>query len=352
MISRCKICEAPAQGVYYGCIACKSCKTFFKRNAEKQRLRRCLYGNNCHINISNGHICTCCRLKKCLENGMDTTRFRESWKNSKQNKLMAQNSNIITLKTPEKLATLNLLTADQSGLTSDQWKLLSNLLQCYDEYSGLLIGRNYMYEQNKFPVKLRYKPVTVIELITSLMRQNPLLYINNRDFIDLSENDRALLLDNTLVYTTTSSVNFIHSQIGLNDLPVFLEAVGLISHPSYIPTVQQVAHRIVPDSVIMKLLLAIISFSTVQYTVYRDEPPRNLSNIGRILKIQDEYVDLAWRYLVYTYKFEWTVKYFSDLLRFLFVIHDGVRKSEEVKWYTNTIDSLTQQTKDVLTVKD
>ncbi|CAF5191264.1 unnamed protein product, partial [Rotaria sp. Silwood1] len=61
--------------------------------------------------------------------------------------------------------TLNLLQSDQSTLTVDQWNLISNLSHCYNEHSGLSIGENFMCQQNKLPLKLRFKSAPVIEFL-------------------------------------------------------------------------------------------------------------------------------------------------------------------------------------------
>jgi hypothetical protein len=37
-LSECKICGIPAIYSYYGVISCESCKMFFKRNADNQKV--------------------------------------------------------------------------------------------------------------------------------------------------------------------------------------------------------------------------------------------------------------------------------------------------------------------------
>jgi uncharacterized CHY-type Zn-finger protein len=36
---KCKVCDAPAFKSYVGVIVCPSCKTFFRRNAQKTHVR-------------------------------------------------------------------------------------------------------------------------------------------------------------------------------------------------------------------------------------------------------------------------------------------------------------------------
>ncbi|UJR20012.1 hypothetical protein I4U23_023146 [Adineta vaga] len=201
-----------------------------------------------------------------------------------------------------------------------------------------------MNEQTKLPLKLRYKPVSILHLLQLLIGEGQLLYTNNRDFIDLVADDHSILLENTMIYTTATLANFINSQIGIMDLPVFYEAVGIISNPGSISVMKRIAARIISDNVVMKLCLAIMSFST--------DSSKTFSNMKKILTIQDKYIELTWRYLIFIYKLEWTVKCFSDIIRFLFTIHAGIVRSKQVEWYRDTVDSVTQQTKETLTLSE
>ncbi|CAF5054902.1 unnamed protein product [Rotaria sp. Silwood1] len=58
---------------------------------------------------------------------------------------------------PEPITTSNLLQSDQSTITLDQWNLLSNLVHCFDENSGYTLVESFIEEQNRLPLKLRFK---------------------------------------------------------------------------------------------------------------------------------------------------------------------------------------------------
>ncbi|CAF1144577.1 unnamed protein product [Adineta ricciae] len=276
---------------------------------------------------------------------MEIERIRASYS-------VTSKSKAVVPKTVANLQVVNLLDADRSDINANQWTLLSNLLSCYDEYSGLIIGRNFMTEQNKMPARIRFKPSSIIHLFQLLLADGQLLYTKNRDFLALSTEDRSILIENTLIYTTASSVNFINSQIGIMDLSIFYEAMGVISNPGSITIMKRIASHMISDHVMMKLCLAIMSFSTLRPTFSPTDSSKQFSSLNAILNIQDSYIELAWRYLIYTYKLEWTVRCFSDMIRFLFIINEGVVQSKEVEWYHDTLDSVTQQTKDCLTVSD
>lgn len=72
----CKICGG--HGVGKNCFPfCKSCREFFSRAVRRNKIYRCGLEGKCSFDpISNQFTCKSCKLKKCLENGMDANRRR------------------------------------------------------------------------------------------------------------------------------------------------------------------------------------------------------------------------------------------------------------------------------------
>jgi hypothetical protein len=247
---------------------------------------------------------------------------------------------------------LNLLRSDQSTLTIDQWNLLSNLSHCYDEHSGLLIGERFILDQTVLPIKLRFKCGAMFELIQMIVDGTQSLYKNNQDFISLCADDRSLLLHNTLAHTANISTNYVFYKVGLMNYPAYYNFVQTITHEDVLPAAMRIAGRLNFDIIVIKLFLAILSFSTIGYTVYSNSPPINLKNIKQILSIQNTYIELTWQYLIYKYNFQQTVKCFSDLIRCVFAIDEIIVKAREVQWAIDIFDSLIQQTEQTLNLND
>ncbi|NP_001317832.1 Nuclear hormone receptor family member nhr-125 [Caenorhabditis elegans] len=67
----CRICNQKAHGNHFGVLTCRACASFFRRAAfSKWSQLKCQKGG-CSRNF-----CKRCRLKKCREMGMDTTKFQ------------------------------------------------------------------------------------------------------------------------------------------------------------------------------------------------------------------------------------------------------------------------------------
>jgi len=247
---------------------------------------------------------------------------------------------------------LNLLQTDQSTLNVDQWNLLSNLLHYYDEHSGLSIGERFMHEQYLLSPTMQFQTTAVVELIQTILHDCQSLYKNNQDFLSLLSNDRSILLDRTFKHIASVCANFILYKIRLMDHPNYFTIVESITHPDNLSAAKRIAKRLDFDMIIMKLFLAILSFSTIGYTIYSNSPPINLSNIKEVLNIQDRYIELTWRYLLYKYNHEWAVKCFSDLIKCFFAVYEAVVNTIELTWLADTFDSIVQQTEQTLTLNN
>ncbi|CAF5160813.1 unnamed protein product, partial [Rotaria sp. Silwood1] len=197
--------------------------------------------------------------------------------------------------------------------------------------SGLSKSEQYIFEQNKLPLKYRFKSTSIINLYQVLLDDNQSLYINNRDFRSLSIEDRSIILHNTIVHIGNLSSNFILYKIGLLNQSVFYDAIE-----SFIPP------RVIP----------ILSFSTFNSTTYSNISPMNLSNHQQLLDIQNKYIELTWRYLLYKYNFQQAVILFSDLIRCFFVSFDVFIHGYETDWVIETYDSLVLKSEQNLIIND
>lgn len=64
------VCSAPADGLHYGAISCRSCNAFFRRTVVEKAEYRCKHTNSCVIDPDGRCACRSCRFTKCIEAGM------------------------------------------------------------------------------------------------------------------------------------------------------------------------------------------------------------------------------------------------------------------------------------------
>lgn len=69
----CKVCHDNSSGKHYGIFACDGCAGFFKRSIRRNRQYVCKNKGQggCQVDKTHRNQCRACRLKKCVEAGMN-----------------------------------------------------------------------------------------------------------------------------------------------------------------------------------------------------------------------------------------------------------------------------------------
>lgn len=209
-----------------------------------------------------------------------------------------------------------------------------------------------MYEQKNSSVELRFTSSSVLSFYQLMLDGAQSLYTNNRDFLSLPFDDRSILLHNTLTHTGSISSNFICNQIQLLSYNAYYDTVAMIASPSISAIARRFAARLNFDMNVMKLFLAIFSFSTFRYTVYPNTSSANLSDVKEVLRIQNRYIELTWRFLIYICGEERAVTNFSNFIRCIFVTNEALVEAQELQWFTGRIDSIAEKTEEILSLND
>ena len=176
-----------------------------------------------------------------------------------------------------------------------------------------------------------------------------LVFEKNRDYLTLSTNDRTTLLRHTVDYTTGIGAAIILREAQLFDRPSFFESAELIFRPATVTVFKRLIDQLDPDVTLMKIICAIVAFVLSNYTTYSSNFFGELTDRKAIVRIQDMYTDLMWRYLLYKYNHHDAVLCFSNLIRCLFLVNESVVEAHEVRQYTDMMDAVVETTEQNLT---
>uniref|UniRef100_A0A915A8I4 NR LBD domain-containing protein n=1 Tax=Parascaris univalens TaxID=6257 RepID=A0A915A8I4_PARUN len=74
--STCGVCGDVSDGLHFGAIACRACAAFFRRSTVSDRKYTCRFDGDCPIGKDVRCMCRACRLRKCIELGMNAKSAR------------------------------------------------------------------------------------------------------------------------------------------------------------------------------------------------------------------------------------------------------------------------------------
>ncbi|CAF2509458.1 unnamed protein product [Rotaria sp. Silwood2] len=337
----CQVCGEKNAKFSYGVQSCASCKIFFRRNAYLDLNKtKCIFGEECHITIKNRHTCRYCRLNKCLSVGMKKELLRASHGaqggTKMKEKLLAEKikSNEKKISSIIIIHPIDLLNNDRSLLTFDQWSLLSNINNAYNSRSPISNINNIISSQSIYPPKIRLKMANAnfMDIIASMYAASEIFIKIIPDFSSMTNYYQNVLITRNILNLGGFNCQFMMRETNILKDAAYSNCLSSTYGTWIFNGTVRIADDIDPDGTLFKLLFVVLAFSACSDVVI---PPYNkcdkisdysvsdvlietnyLSiNTQYLFEIQNKYVELMFKYMVYRYGYYEAALRFAALMK-------------------------------------
>ncbi|CAF4921811.1 unnamed protein product [Rotaria sp. Silwood1] len=318
-------------------------------------MTRCQFQNDCNVTKKTRSHCSSCRLKKCFELGMNPILIRNIPDSTNISKIGQQVQMIedkeIHLPTP---LPLSLLRSERSTLTTNEWTLLSNFLHAFDEQNPSARIQKYLNELSSLPPKLRLKSSDTYNMVGQFFTGVQSLIGHSPDLYSLSFDARRALAKHNLSTVGAFNGIFLCRELDLFNNPVFFNACCLYYGAEFIMNCSRHSARCDPNGSLIKMLLFVVTFSSNCSIVTFDdkEPVTIMSTSIDLIRIQNLYVTVLWKYLLYVYGFKEATRRFSYLVKNIIDITHMLESMPKNETHDLMIETIATETERALVIKD
>ena len=276
------------------------------------------------------------------------------------------------------IQTLDLLEQNRSALTANDWTLLSNVLHAYDSKCPLKNIREQMEIQAKYPSKMRLKMVSAnyMNLISHFYSTIVRFVEDIIHFSDLPPRDRLGLLHRNMASLGTFHGLFIVRELNLDQNYEYNYCATETYGPNISQRISRIASMLDQDGTLIKLLMAVLCFSTCHNYFLPDDRQSNskrkqmqfvsqlnydgdqsllfledltsesnaLSNTTNLLTIQSLYAEILFKYMVFRYGYEEASTRFATLIRVVLELNKCLAAIREVQPYQAMIQEILDDT--------
>lgn len=236
----------------------------------------------------------------------------------------------------------------------DEWNHLSKIIYAYDRYNSTDRLQDFLCEQMTLPIKLRAKRSMAMNFMYLSMQSIINILKQSLDFQNLSNRARRALIRQNIYLTSYLNGIFLGRCNDLwHNVDFQLSMSNLFSF-EFALQCTQLSQELDSNGLLMKVLLVLLLFSSNYSTViWNDSCTKDiLLNSSHLLGIQDFYVKLLWKYLIYQYGFTEAILRYLSLIRIVMSGFNLVHNWIDRKDFQEMIEKILCQTEHDLIVEN
>ena len=246
---------------------------------------------------------------------------------------------------------MNLLQADNSTLTTNDWTLLTNLIHNYNEGNMSGICQRWIDENRDFHRTYQLDQALTNEFFQLLYQTTEMCLRSNGDICALPFDDRSISLRPSADSVTCFGGPFLMYQYQLNISSSFLTMLRNIYGENNLALTLNSLRYVDLDQVLLKMVPLLLVFSS-HTSIFRPGTSFDHTNSRAMFHIQNRYVEVAWKYLLYRYDSREAIQKFLRLVRFVCSIIELMAHLQCVQSHVDDIDSLVENTEIQLILDD
>jgi len=252
------------------------------------------------------------------------------------------------------LTSVSLFNHDHSILTTNEWNLLTNIINTYDEQNLFVQAKDFFQNQFSLPPKIRSKSSNTLNHIGSL-------FFNTHTFIDrcplfysLPSHFRKQLIKRNL--STIGSFNgfYLAKEMNIFENEIYSKYIDNIYGNGYSNSVICASKRLQDNGILIKIMLMILIFSSNSAVVKIDQSEniQIIFNIKLLIYIQDIFVTLLWKYLIYQYGFNEATLRFLSLIKSILDLIQRMNEGSKTQKHWTMVKNIIERTTCSLNIED
>lgn len=243
------------------------------------------------------------------------------------------------------------MQSDNSTLYPDQWTLLSNLINSYDESELISIAHQFINESNIVQSATMFDVTLAKQFFREAYETSGRCLRSNGDLCTLSSDDRSTFLRNAAESVACLGTIFCWSQSQLYNCQSFITMFKNIYGETSLDMVHHVLKYIDPDPVIVKLGISLFIFCN-NISIFASMATKKPINTRRIFHIQNTYAEVTWKYLLYKYGYYESIRRFMNLIQCHLATTDTMYDAQNIQIHVNDIEILVEKTELALVLDD
>jgi hypothetical protein len=204
------------------------------------------------------------------------------------------------------------------------------VIHAYDEENPVA-QMKYVFERRaSLPVKLRFKQEDTLKITSAFIQCVQPIIERLSHYQSLPIDIRQILIRKNLVRIGIIHGFFVVNEINAIRDPVYLATCNELYGSAYMTEVFSIINRIESNKTLVKLLISILIFSSnLSIVTFTDE--EDIINPTDLIKIQDIYVTILWKYMIYQYGYIEAIQRFDGMIKTILDIYQARKNLIKIK---------------------